>query len=75
MSSKPTTEKKRTRPVQYLGAGIAIGVAIGVAVDNIGAGIAVGIAMGVAMDSYRKKKAGNGTDGDSMENSEQGKEE
>ncbi len=67
MSSEPATEKKRKRPGQYLGAGIAIGVAIGVAVDNIGAGIAVGIAMGVAMDSHRKKKTQNENDEESVE--------
>ena len=56
MSSEPTVEKKRKRPGQYLGAGIAIGIAIGAAVDNVGAGLAIGIAMGVAMDSYGKKR-------------------
>ncbi|NQT62298.1 MAG: hypothetical protein HQ556_05005 [Candidatus Marinimicrobia bacterium] len=67
MRSEPTTEKKRKRPGQYLGAGIAIGVAIGAAVENIGAGIAIGLAMGVAMDSYRRKKDIKEPDEDSAE--------
>ncbi len=78
MSSEQSTPKKRKRPGQYLGAGIAIGVAIGVAVDNLAAGIAIGIAMGVAMDHRRKKEDVNENDEKSVENKaseEHGKEE
>ena len=39
-----------------MGAWIAIGVAMGAAMDNIGAGIAIGVAVGAAMDSTRRSK-------------------
>ena len=40
-----------------IGAWIAIGVAIGAAMDNTGAGIAIGVAIGAAMDSTRRSKS------------------
>ena len=47
----PEEEKKKTgqQCAAMGGAWIAIGVAIGVSMDNIGAGIAIGIGIGVPM--------------------------
>lgn len=42
---------------RWLGAGIAIGVAIGAATDNMGLWIALGVAFGAALD---REKRGNG---------------
>ena len=39
-----------------MGAGIAIGVALGAAMENIPIGIAIGIAIGAGMASTRPKK-------------------
>lgn len=43
-------DKRPRHPLLPVGIGacIAIGVAIGMAMDNIGAGIAIGVALGVA---------------------------
>ncbi len=49
-------KKTRKPPGRYLGAGIAIGIGVGVAIHNIGAGLAMGIALGVALDRTRGKK-------------------
>lgn len=53
-----------------VGAGIAIGVALGAAMDNVGAGLAIGIAIGAALDAGRRgRRSGanprdqNGSDG------------
>lgn len=42
-----------------IGAGIAIGVALGAAMDNVGAGIAIGLAIGVALDAGQRKRQSN----------------
>jgi len=46
----------KKKPVSMIGAGIAIGVGIGVAMDNVGLGIALGLAIGAGMASIQKKK-------------------
>ena len=45
-----------TKPANMIGTGIAIGVAVGVAMDNVGLGIALGLAIGPGMVSIQKKK-------------------
>jgi hypothetical protein len=35
--------------LSYIGIGVAVSVALGVALKNIGAGIAIGVAIGIAM--------------------------
>lgn len=55
-------DKKPKRPARMIGAGLAIGVGVGVALDNIAVGIAIGLAIGVALDSYRKEKNHNDED-------------
>ena len=49
-----------------IGAWIAIGVAMGAAMDNMGAGIAIGVAIGAAMDATRRSK-GKREDGQSAD--------
>lgn len=48
--------RKKAGPVgaSSVGAGIAIGVALGAAMDNVGAGLAIGIAIGAALDAGRR---------------------
>ena len=46
----------KKKPVNMVGAGIAIGAAIGVAIDNVGLGIALGLAIGAGMVTTQKKK-------------------
>jgi hypothetical protein len=45
---------------------LPVGIAIGMAMDNVGAGIAIGVALGVAfgMGSRRTRSGGNGQDGE-----------
>lgn len=38
-----------------MGAGIAIGVALGAAMDNWGAGIAIGVAIGAGLESRQRR--------------------
>ena len=45
-----------TKPANMIGAGIAIGVTVGVAMDDVGLGIALGLAIGAGMASKQKKK-------------------
>ena len=52
-------EKKTGTRDKYIGAGLAIGVGIGAAMDNIGVGIAIGIAIGAAMGTAAQKKEDN----------------
>lgn len=58
-------EKQKKRPPSYIGAGLALGAAVGVAIDNIGAGIAVGLAIGAGLESYHKEKREREEDDDS----------
>lgn len=44
------------KPESLLGVWIAIGVLLGVGMDNVGVGIAIGVAIGVAMYTSAKKK-------------------
>ena len=46
----------KKNPANMVGAGIAIGAAIGVAIDNVGLGIALGLAIGAGMVTTQKKK-------------------
>ena len=46
----------KARAGGYMGAGIAIGVALGAAMDNMGAGIAIGVAIGAALAARETKK-------------------
>jgi len=39
---------------QYIGAGIAIGVVLGIVIDNIGLGIAIGIALSAIAKKYKR---------------------
>lgn len=55
MTKNKEPEKKKRAPM-YIGAGLAIGAGVGVALDNIAVGIAVGLAIGVTMDNYHKEK-------------------
>jgi F0F1-type ATP synthase membrane subunit c/vacuolar-type H+-ATPase subunit K len=55
-----TPKKKGSR--RMIGAGLAIGIGVGVALDNMAVGVAVGLAIGVAMDSYRRDKESNQKD-------------
>ncbi|MBT3228368.1 MAG: hypothetical protein HOD43_12295 [Candidatus Marinimicrobia bacterium] len=64
MDTGPLKKYRHKRPASYLGAGIAIGVAIGVAMDNIGAGIAIGIAIGVALSRKPGRKNPHKEDGE-----------
>jgi F0F1-type ATP synthase membrane subunit c/vacuolar-type H+-ATPase subunit K len=56
--------RQAKKPEVMLAAGIAIGVAIGIGMDNIGAGIAIGVAIGIGMQASAKKalKKENDTD-------------
>ena len=49
-------EKKKIPADYYIGIGLCIGVALGVAFDNIGLGIALGLVFGAAFQQYKKKK-------------------
>lgn len=47
-------KKKMTRS-EYIGVGIAFGVALGAAMDNVGVGIALGVAFGASLgEKYGK---------------------
>ena len=46
----------KKKPANMVGAGIAIGAAIGVAIDNVGLGFALGLAIGAGMVTTQKKK-------------------
>lgn len=56
MVAKSNKTKKPYKPGTMIGVGIALGVAFGVALDNIGLGIALGVVFGAVMDK-RKKEA------------------
>ena len=47
----------RTKNGYYIGFGIAIGVALGAAFDNLGVGIALGVAIGAAIEGVQKRRA------------------
>jgi len=47
--------KKYTKG-QWIGVGIALGVAFGAAINNVGLGIVLGLAIGSAADAYTIKK-------------------
>lgn len=49
-------EKKKNPADYYIGIGLCIGVALGVAFDNIGLGIALGLVFGAAFQQYKKKQ-------------------
>jgi hypothetical protein len=69
------TDGKEQRPSSSFGAGIAIGagmgVALGVAMDNIGVGIAlgvgIGVAIGAAMDQARRRAGSEPEQDDPMD--------
>lgn len=49
-------EKKQMKnPETVLAVWVALGVVLGIGMDNIGAGIAIGVAIGVAMYATKKK--------------------
>ena len=48
--------KKPIKKGQYLSIGLALGVMVGVAMDNIPIGICIGVALGVAYDANAKKE-------------------
>jgi len=49
-------EKKKKSADYYIGIGLCIGVAVGVAFDNIALGISLGLVFGVAFQQYKKKQ-------------------
>lgn len=57
MSDKDNNNK--TEGTSYIGVGIAIGLAFGVAIKNIGVGLALGLAIGAGINSVKSKKGGN----------------
>lgn len=65
MASEP--DKKRDS--RYLGAGLAIGIGVGLALgsemDNVGAGLAIGIAVGIALGSGMQRRKGSHSEKDS----------
>jgi len=49
-------EKRQMKnPETVLAVWVALGVVLGIGMDNIGAGIAIGVAIGVAMYTSKKK--------------------
>ncbi len=56
MEAESGKVKKPYKPGTMIGIGLALGVAFGVALDNIGLGIALGVVFGIVMDK-RKKEA------------------
>ena len=48
--------KKPIKNSQYLSIGLALGVMVGVAMDNIPIGICIGVALGVTYDANAKKE-------------------
>ena len=53
---------KTNRSASYLGAGLAIGAGIGVALDNIGLGIALGLLVGYALGQQGNKPDDDSSD-------------
>ncbi len=49
----------------WIGIGAGLGVAFGVALDNIGVGIAIGTALGVVMMALQSNRSDGGADDDS----------
>ena len=49
-------KENKTSKGQYLSIGLALGVMVGVAMDNIPIGICIGVALGVAYDANAKKE-------------------
>ena len=68
MSNEPNT-KQSEKDNRMMGAGVAIGaglgIALGVAMDNIGVGVAIGVGGGIAIGSaLSQQKAQDDTKGD-----------
>lgn len=57
--------KGRLKAGRWVGIGLALGVALGAAMDNVGIGIALGIAIGAAMD-HREAGSTEESDEDSQ---------
>ena len=49
-------EKKKMPTDYYIGIGLCIGVALGVAFENIALGISLGLVFGAAFQQYKKKQ-------------------
>ena len=49
-------EKKKKSADYYIGIGLCIGAALGVAFDNIALGISLGLVFGLAFQQYKKKQ-------------------
>ena len=50
-------DDKKTKPADYyIGIGLCLGLAFGVAFDNIGLGISLGLVFGIATQQAKKKK-------------------
>ena len=49
-------EKKKKSADYYIGIGLCIGVALGVAFENIALGISLGLVFGAAFQQYKKKQ-------------------
>jgi hypothetical protein len=52
------SNNKKLSPARWMGAGIAIGVALGAAMKNVGAGLAIGVALGAALVAAEKRRQG-----------------
>ncbi len=51
---KPPADKKRQQIAASMGVGIVLGIALGVAFDNIGLGLALGILIGGIGAAWRR---------------------
>ena len=57
MTNNDQNNKKAVNePGRFIGIGIALGIGIGAALDNMGLGIAIGIALGAAIGSMRSHR-------------------
>jgi hypothetical protein len=51
-----------TEPAVWMGVGIALGAAFGIALDNLAIGMGIGVALGAAMMAMQSRKQKNDDD-------------